>query len=134
MKGAAMEAKGPLIARPPQIRHIDSVNDQESSAGDTMATRDHSVIQRWASRYQAQPATGEQTASGPSSSLHVTDGGAGIRFNLPGAAHFRPIEWEEWFQNFDEHGLTLVYEHADVGSVAMPRYRLVKTEEWKDQL
>ena len=129
-----MEPKGPLMARSPHIRRVDNVNDPESSRGETMATRDRSVIQRWAARYQAQPATGEQTASGPSSSLHVSDGGAGIRFNFPGAGHFRPIEWEEWFQNFDEHGLTLVYEHADDGSASMPRYRLVKTADWQDQL
>ena len=57
----------------------------------------------------AEPATGEATASGPAT-LKVTDGGAGIRFNFPGIARFRPISWSEWFDNFDFHGLTFVFE------------------------
>ena len=74
-----------------------------------LATKDHSLIQRWAERHHAEPATGEATASGPAT-LKVTDGGAGIRFNFPGIARFRPISWSEWFENFDFHGLTFVFE------------------------
>ena len=75
----------------------------------TLTTRDHDLIRQWAARHKAEPATGEQTASGPAT-VNVTDGGAGIRFNFPGVARFRPISWEEWFDNFDAHGLTFVYE------------------------
>lgn len=74
-----------------------------------LATKDHGVIRRWAERHHAEPATGEATASGPAAA-HVTDGGAGIRFNFPGLARFRPIEWSEWFDNFDRHELTFVFE------------------------
>jgi hypothetical protein len=73
------------------------------------ATRDHEVIRQWAARHQAEPGTGEATASGPAT-ISVQDGGPGIRFNFPGFAPFRPISWEEWFENFDRHGLTFVYE------------------------
>jgi len=74
-----------------------------------LMTRDHGVIQQWAGRHKAEPATGEATATGPAT-VTVNDGGAGIRFNFPSAARFRPISWEEWFENFDRHGLTFVYE------------------------
>jgi hypothetical protein len=74
-----------------------------------LATKDHGLIQQWAARHRAEPATGEATPSGPAT-LHVTDGGAGIRFNFPGIARFRPISWTEWFDNFDQHGLTFVFE------------------------
>jgi hypothetical protein len=74
-----------------------------------VATRDHDVIRRWAARHQAQPATGEATSSGPAT-IDVNDGGAGIRFNFPGFARFRPISWDEWFGHFDHHALTFVYE------------------------
>jgi Protein of unknown function (DUF2934) len=30
------------------------------------------------------------------------DGGVGVRFNFPGAARFRPITWDEWFEHFEE--------------------------------
>jgi hypothetical protein len=72
-------------------------------------TRDHTIIRQWATLRQAEPATGEATASGPAT-VEVNEGGAGIRFNFPAAARFRPITWEEWFENFERHRLTFVYE------------------------
>ncbi len=74
-----------------------------------LSTRDHDLIRRWAERHHAEPATGEATASG-GATVHVMDGGAGIRFNFPGFARFRPISWAEWFENFDLHQLTFVFE------------------------
>jgi hypothetical protein len=121
--------EGPLLPEPLRVRTVTASNVEEETAGEPLATRDHVVIRRWAARYQASPATGEETASGPASGLHVTDGGAGIRFNFPAAGLFRPITWEEWFGNFDRHGLTFIYEHAAAGSSSAPRYRIVKTVE-----
>ena len=74
-----------------------------------IATRDHDEIRRWADRRHAEPATGELTPSGPDT-LHVRDGGAGIRLNFPGAGRFRPITWDEWFEHFERHHLMFVYE------------------------
>lgn len=74
-----------------------------------LATKDHDLIRGWAGRHSAEPSTGEATASGPAT-VKVTDGGAGIRFNFPGFARFRPIAWTEWFENFDRHQLTFVFE------------------------
>ena len=124
-----MNAEGPLLPQPSHVRTV-TADDFVETADEPMATRDHVVIRRWAARYDAIPATGEATASGPASGLRVTDGGAGIRFNFPAASLFRPIAWEEWFENFDQHGLTLVYEHAAEGSSSTPRYRIVKTSAW----
>jgi hypothetical protein len=80
-------------------------------------TRDHDAIRRWAARHDAAPATGEATASGPAT-VEVNDGGAGIRFNFPGFAPFRPISWGEWLANFDRYGLTFVYEDQDTTQIA----------------
>jgi hypothetical protein len=74
-----------------------------------LATKDHDLIRQWAQRQHAEPATGEATSSGPATT-HVNDGGAGIRFNFPGFARFRPISWTEWFDNFDLYRLTFVFE------------------------
>jgi hypothetical protein len=74
-----------------------------------LVTRDHNLIRQWAGRHGAEPATGEGTPSGPAT-LHVNDGGAGIRFNFPGFSRFRPISWDEWFQNFDRYHLAFVHE------------------------
>jgi DUF2934 family protein len=74
-----------------------------------LATKDKEVIRQWAARHRAEPATGEATASGPAT-VDVNDGGAGIRFNFPASGRFRPISWEEWFDNFDRNRLIFVYE------------------------
>ena len=74
-----------------------------------LATKDKEVIRQWAGQHRAEPATGEATASGPAT-IDVNDGGAGIRFNFPGSGRFRPISWEEWFDNFDRYRLIFVYE------------------------
>jgi hypothetical protein len=93
-----------LMTKKPQF------SDAEDRRGmRTLSTRDHDLIRQWAERHKAEPATGEQTSSGPAT-VNVNDGGAGIRFNFPGVARFRPISWDEWFDNFDAHGLLFVYE------------------------
>ena len=74
---------------------IDTLDPQPlPDAGLRLATRDHHLIQSWAARHGAEPATGVATASGPAT-VNVNDGGASIRFNFPGAARFRPIAWAE---------------------------------------
>lgn len=79
------------------------------AAGRSVATRDHQVIRTWAERHSAEPATGEATASGPET-IDVNDGGVGIRFSFPGVGRFRPISWDEWFDQFERDRLVFVYE------------------------
>jgi hypothetical protein len=83
--------------------------DTSDAGPRAIATRDHEAIRQWGARHRAEPATGEATGSGPAT-LDVHDGGAGIRLNFPGAGRFRPITWDEWFENFERHHLTFVYE------------------------
>jgi hypothetical protein len=92
--------------------------------GAAMATDDHELIREWAARHHAEPATGEATKSGPAT-LEVRDAGAGIRFNFPAAARFRPITWDEWFENFTRHNLMFVYENDVPGQSPSAKYRLV---------
>jgi Protein of unknown function (DUF2934) len=85
--------------------------DRLRPPSDTRAliTTDHEAIRRWAARHSAEPATGEATPSGPGT-ITLNDGGAGIRFNFPGAARFRPITWDEWFENFERHALAFAFD------------------------
>ena len=83
--------------------------ERSEQATRVLSTRDHDLIRGWAARHRAEPATGEATSSGPAT-VTVNDGGAGVRFNFPSAARFRPISWDEWFANFDNYDLTFVYE------------------------
>ena len=124
-----MDTKGQLLQ---PRKNIPEVTQDGASEPDSpvVATRDHAIIRRWAAERQAEPATGEATKSGPPTRT-VNDGGAGIRFNFPGAGFFRPITWEEWFEHFDRHRLMFVYEQkADDESVPSARYRMVSTKDW----
>ena len=89
----------------------------------TRSTRDHDTIRGWAAMHHAEPATGEATASGPATT-DVKDGGAGVRFNFPGFAPFRPIAWDEWLAHFDQHQLLFVYEEQDPDQIARRAHEL----------
>ena len=126
-----MKAQGQLLPEHPHITAVRSEAAAKSASG-VAFTRDHAVIRAWAKERQAEPATGEATSSGPAT-VDVKDGGAGIRFNFPGAGPYRPISWDEWLSNFDEHGCAFVYDN-DADTPLSSRYRIVKAEEWKDVL
>jgi len=107
-------------------------DDPQWTSEDVVTTDDPEVIRRWAARHDAEPATGEATSSGPAS-VNVQDGGAGIRFNVPAAAPYRPITWDEWFQNFTQHDLLFVFETDVPGQPPRRRYRLVPRHKLERQ-
>lgn len=114
----------------PRSRILKPIESPFPGALRVVFTRDHDVIRRWAADRQAEPATGQATSSGPATS-RVNDGGAGIRFNFPGMGAFRPITWDEWLANFDQHGCAFIYDD-EAGRPLSGRYRIVKAEEWKN--
>ena len=126
-----MAVHGQLLPEQPHIAKV-RADKPADSATHVVFTRDHDVIRAWAAKRQAEPATGEQTASGPAT-VDVKDGGAGVRFNFPGTGAYRPISWDEWLANFDRHECAFVYDN-DAELPLSNRYRIVKAEEWKDVL
>lgn len=72
-------------------------------------TTDHEEIRRWAEERGAQPARVRGTGG---------NGDVGIlRLEFPGAPgakdeDLEPISWDDWFREFDERGLALVYEET----------------------
>ena len=121
-------AERSLLPEEKPVRRVDASDAEKQEPGAVMATDDRELIREWAARRAAQPATGEATPSGPAT-VDVEDEGAGIRFNFPGAARFRPISWEEWFDNFTRHDLMFVYERDEPGQNPSARYRLVPREK-----
>lgn len=117
----------------PQTRNLKPLDGPFRSATHAVLTRDHELIKKWATERHASPATGEATGSGGPAVFKVNDGGAGIRFNFPGVGAFRPISWDEWFDNFDHHACAFVYD-ADSSRPLSSEYRIVKAEDWKDLL
>src|SRR5262245_63353331 len=114
------------------IRSVKAIDNPFRGSAHVVFTRDHDAIRNWAARRQAEPATGEATSSGPAT-FRVNDGGAGVRFNFPGAGLFRPIAWDEWFANFDAYGCAFVFDN-DPSRPPSNRYRIVNAEDWKDLL
>lgn len=126
--------------RPSPTRHPqpppDLLPQQDGAATPHLiGTRDHALIRAWADYHSAQPATGEETASGPAT-VDVNDQGTGLRFNFPAASRFRSVSWEEWTAHFDDAGLVFVFEvHSADPSTQASRfgsafYRLVPHSEW----
>jgi hypothetical protein len=125
--GRVQSADSSLFPGSSPIVLLTADSEQRHAEVAVAATRDHALIQRWAERHSAEPATGERTASGEGT-VAVNDGGAGIRFNFPGAARFRPITWAEWLDNFETHELVFVYERDRTGQAQSYRYRLTKLD------
>ena len=118
----------PLFPHQGHVKHV--TRDAPGDPGDPiLCTRDHAVIREWARVFDAEPATGEESPSGPASAMKVSDGGAGLRFNFPGIGRFRLISWTEWFDHFNRHDLTFVFENPAVRNPPSARYRLVRTGE-----
>ena len=115
-----------------QTRSLKPIENPFQGASRVVFTRDHAVIKQWADARQAEPATGQASRSGPAT-FNVNDGGAGIRFNFPGAGAFRSITWDEWFTNFDDHDYAFVYDD-DGRQPPSGRYRIVKASEWQNLL
>jgi hypothetical protein len=110
------------------VREVTRHSSAEQQSDGVVATDDPELIRQWAARHDAEPATGEATESGPAT-VDVQDGGAGIRFNFPAAARFRPITWDEWFRNFRQHELMFVYENGQPGRPPNATYRLVPRQK-----
>jgi hypothetical protein len=121
-------AQRSLLPEGEPVRRVDASDAGKQPPGTVLTTDNRELIREWAAKRAAQPATGEATQSGPAT-VDVRDGGAGIRFNFPGAAQFRPISWEEWFDNFTRHDLMFVYEGDVAGQTPSGRYRLVPREK-----
>lgn len=116
----------PLLTDPDPVHRVDRHSVDGQPSGSIVATDDDELIRRWASHRGAEPATGEATVSGPAT-VDVKDEGAGVRFNFPGAARFRPISWEEWFDNLHRYRLLFVYQRDDPSATyrLIPRGRLM---------
>jgi len=92
-------------------KYISSVKEREDRACQTLVTRDHEVIQSWAEKRRATPATVRGTEHGDTLGV--------LRFDFPGYGGDRleEVSWDEWFNTFDTRNLEFIYqEHKADGS------------------
>lgn len=87
-----------------RAKWIDSPDDHEDRAGQTLATRSHEVIQQWATERGGQPATVPGTEHGDHAGV--------LRINFPGYGgdNLQEISWDEWFKPFDDRNLVFLYQ------------------------
>ena len=96
-----------------QAKWIHVVSQHEDHPGQTLATREHAVIQHWAAERQAEPATVPGTEHGDHLGV--------LRFDFPryGGQDLKRVSWEEWFKTFDERQLVFLYqEHKRDGATS----------------
>ena len=90
---------------------IDSPREHEEYPGQTLVTKNHDVITKWARDRDGQPATVEGSDYGgrPGRLLLDFPGGSGDEL-----VH---IQWDKWFETFDERGLEFRFqEHTKDGT------------------
>ncbi len=109
-----------------RAKWIHSPNEHEDRPGQTLATRSHDVIRGWAEQRHAEPATVPGTE-------HGTRAGV-LRFNFPGygGQSLRALDWDEWFQTFDDRNLVFLFqEHQKAGNESN-FFHLDSTERERD--
>ena len=93
-----------------RAKWLNSPDEHEDYEGQTLATRSHQVIRRWAEEREAQPATVAGTGPGDRPGV--------LRFNFPGygGGKLQDVSWDDWFRTFDERNLVLLFqEHLKSG-------------------
>ncbi len=82
---------------------IDSAADRAERPGQTLATRNHEVIQHWADERGAVPAT---IPTNDPTSPRV------LRFNFPGygGRSLQPVRWNDWLKTFDNRELVFLFQ------------------------
>lgn len=92
---------------------IESTNDHEDLKGQSLATRSHDVIRRWAEQRGAIPSAVQGTEQ---------EGRPGaLRLNFPGFGgdRLQEVNWDTWFATFDERRLVFVFqEHKTDGAIS----------------
>ena len=86
-------------------------------------TTDHEEIQRWAESRGAKPACVKGT--GAKDDIGI------LRLEFPGYTgedKLQPIEWDEWFEKFDEQGLALIYQEQTAAGEESNFNKLVSRE------
>ncbi|HEU0115156.1 MAG TPA: hypothetical protein VFQ80_10790 [Thermomicrobiales bacterium] len=79
-------------------------NEKEDRPGQTLATRDHAVIQRWAEARGGAPATVPGTEH---------DGRPGVLrfiFDPQSDDRLQKIGWDDWFKTFDARDLVFLFQ------------------------
>jgi len=81
-----------------------SPEDRPDRPGQTLATRSHEVIRRWAEQRGAKPAAVEGSWHGGRPGV--------LRFDFPGygGRRLQEVSWDQWFDTFDQRSLVFLFQ------------------------
>jgi hypothetical protein len=102
-------------------QEVTSPEDEPEREGRSLATTSHDVIREWAEARDAKPATVDGTEH---------DGHLGVlRFDFGGDSdRLRHVEWDEWFETFDERRLNFIYQETHTDGSESNFFRLDNPE------
>ena len=89
----------------------------------TRTTRDHDEIRRWAEERGGKPAHVKSTGASDDPGI--------LRIDFPGyggEGSLEPITWDQWFDKFDERGLSLIYEEETAAGAKSNFNKIVSAE------
>jgi hypothetical protein len=83
-------------SKPNYSKWIESPEEHEDRNGQSLATRNHDVIRRWAETRRAAPATVGESRGGTDAAV--------LRLDFPGFSGKRlsKVDWDAWFETFDD--------------------------------
>lgn len=122
--GARSSADRKVLIMP---RRHEATSDAEKPAAKgrsaSHALTDHEEIRRWAEERDAHPARVRGTGEGEDVGM--------IRLDFPGYSaeeSLEEIEWDQWFEKFDENRLALLVQEQTAGGQRSNFNKLVKRE------
>lgn len=93
-------------------------------ASKSTTTTDHDEIRSWVEEHDGRPVIVRGTE----------DSGSGkgvLRIDFPGGAgedELEPVEWDEWFEEFDSSGLAFLYQQEKASGEDSTFFKLVSRE------
>lgn len=104
-----LKSHGDMLSDSTKRAHwIDSVKEHEGHPGETLATREHDVIQHWAEDRDATPATVPGTEHGNRAGVLRFE--FGRRDGGDDDSRLQTIAWDEWFKTFDRRDLVFLFQ------------------------
>lgn len=86
-------------------QEIHSTDEKPERPGRSLVTTNHDVIRQWAQRRNAVPATVAGTEHGDHLGV--------LRFDFgDNTEGLTKVDWDQWFQTFDERKLNFVYQET----------------------
>jgi hypothetical protein len=89
-------------------------------ASKSKTTTDHDEIRRWVEEHDGRPVSVRGTGDGDDSGV--------LRIDFPGGAgsdELEPIEWDEWFEKFEENELAFLYQEEKASGEDSTFFKLV---------